>query len=379
MLYLVHIPHFIMLLTFFYKKFTKLSKKFTKFDIKSCFVYHLKRSGSEVNPRRRRASGGFERFMQLVPGWLLNIHVNNMKLSEIYNSKKPVISFEVFPPKILKSEEKDLKFGNLINELRELLKYNPAFISVTYGAGGGTRETTFDLVLKIKEELKIQPMPHFTCVGSTKQDILQYIKKFEDNGIKNILALRGDPPAGQDKFVKTNDGFSFANELAAFIKSQTSLSIGVAGYPECHPDCCSLDIDIQNLKRKIGSGADAVITQLFYDNQSYFKFIEKTTSQGINIPIIPGILPITSYKQLEKIVSLSGCKLPFGFKAKLEDNKEDAEAIKTIGLEFAVNQIRELLSHGAPGIHFYTLNKAFASKMVLDELKIGKENEYTGI
>ena len=297
-----------------------------------------------------------------------------MRLSEIYNNQKPVISFEVFPPKASTQEEKVRKFNNLIEELKSLTKYKPAFVSVTYGAGGGTRVTTFDLVLRIKDELKIQPMPHFTCVGSTKQEILQYIKKFENNDIRNILALRGDPPAGEKDFVKPKDGFGYANELVEFIKSQTGLSIGVAGYPECHPDCSCFDTDIQNLKRKVDNGAEAIITQLFYDNQCYFNFVEKAKSQGINIPIIPGILPITSYKQLEKIVSFSGCKLPAEFEEKLEKHKKNAEVIKEIGLEFAVNQCKELLANDVPGIHFYTLNKAFACQSVLDELEAADEN-----
>lgn len=301
-----------------------------------------------------------------------------MKLKEIYNSTKPVISFEVFPPKIKSPEEKKHKMQALLCELSRLSKYNPAFISVTYGAGGGTRETTFELVLMIKDELNIQPMPHFTCVGSARNEILQYIKKFESHGIYNILALRGDPPRGEKKFVKPKDGFGYANELVEFINAKTGLGIGVAGYPECHPDCCSLEVDIQNLKRKVDSGAEAVITQLFYDNQRYFDFVEKARLAGINIPIIPGILPITSHNQLDKIVTLSGCALPAQFMADLEKNKNNPEAIKTIGLDFSVNQCKELLENGMPGIHFYTLNKAFAVKNILDRLEINK-NEYSGV
>jgi len=271
-----------------------------------------------------------------------------MRLNEIYKNKKPVISFEIFPPKVKDAE------GALFEELKILSQYRPAFISVTYGAGGSTREATFDLVLRIKNELNIQPMPHFTCVGSTRDDILQYIKNFENNGIESILALRGDPPKGQEKFVKPACGFGYANELVEFIKSHTDLSIGVAGYPECHQECSCLDADIDNLKRKVDSGAEAVITQLFYDNDCYFRFVEKVTAKGVNIPIIPGILPITSNSQIERIVSLSGCKLPVGFNAEK-------------GIEFAINQCNELISNGVPGIHFYTLNKSFAVKAVLDE------------
>ena len=302
-----------------------------------------------------------------------------MKLKEIYKSQKTAISFEVFPPKTKSPEEKEYKIRMLLEELKKLSGYNPAFISVTYGAGGSTRETTFELVLKIKKELNIQPMPHFTCVGSTKDYILQYIQEFEKNGIENILALRGDPPKGEKKFVKPDNGFGFANELVKFIKSRTKLGIGVAGYPECHPECCSLDKDIQNLKKKVDAGAETVITQLFYNNECYFNFVEKAILNGINVPIIPGILPITAYNQLERIVALSGCSLPIEFKKKLEGNKDNPEVITAIGIEFAIVQCRELLEKGAMGLHFYTLNKAFAVKKVLDELEISKTNEYTGV
>lgn len=284
-----------------------------------------------------------------------------MRLKDIYNQQKLVISFEIFPPKKKEAE------APLFDELKILSEYNPSFISVTYGAGGSTRNLTFDLVLRIKNELGVQPMPHFTCVGSTRDDILNYIQRFEQNGIRNILALRGDPPKGEEKFVKPECGFGYANELVEFIKSQTDLSIGVAGYPECHQECCSIEVDIDNLKRKVDAGAEAIITQLFYDNECYYDFVEKSYAKGVNIPIIPGILPITSYKQIEKIVAMSDCKLPADFKVKLEQNKENLDAMREIGLEFAVNQCNELIAKGVAGIHFYTLNKSGAVKAVIDE------------
>ena len=293
-----------------------------------------------------------------------------MKLKEIYNSNKPIISFEIFPPKAKSADELNQKINELFEELRVLSEFDPAFISVTYGAGGSTRETTLDIVTKIKNNMNIQPMPHFTCVGSSKDDILEYLKKIESAGIENILALRGDPPKGETKFVKPEDGFGYANELVKFIKSNTDLGIAVAAYPECHPECCSLDKDIENLKRKIDCGADVAITQLFYDNSCYFEFLEKAQKQGINIQIIPGILPITSYSQIERISTLSGCKLPTELSRKLAEKKDDNEAIKQIGIEFAVKQANELLKNGVSGIHFYPLNKAFAVKAVLENLKI---------
>ena len=273
-----------------------------------------------------------------------------MRLRQIYNSNKPAISFEIFPPKTNEGED------DLFNELNIISGYNPSFISVTYGAGGSTREKTFDLVIRIKNELNIHPMPHFTCVGCKKDDILEYIKTYENTGIKNILALRGDPPKGEQRFLKPEDGFEYANKLVKFIRAHTDMSIGVAGYPECHQECCSLDKDIENLNKKVQAGAEAVITQLFYDNECYFSFVEKANSKGINVPIIPGILPITAYAQIEKIVSLSGCSIPKDFETKLINNKDNPEAIKEIGLEFAINQCSELINSGVAGIHFYTLN-----------------------
>lgn len=293
-----------------------------------------------------------------------------MKLKEIYNSNKTVISFEIFPPKAQSAEELNQKINELFGELRILSQFNPAFISVTYGAGGSTRETTLDIVIKIKNELSIQPMPHFTCVGSSRDSIFDYIKKIESAGIENILALRGDPPKGETKFIKPKDGFGYANELVEFIKSSTDLGIAVAAYPECHPECCSLDKDIENLKRKVDSGADIAITQLFYDNNCYLDFLEKAQNNGITIPIIPGILPITSFSQIERISTLSGCKLPEELSKKLAENKENNEAIKDIGIDFAINQCNELLENKVPGIHFYPLNKAFAVKKVLESIKI---------
>jgi len=293
-----------------------------------------------------------------------------MNLKEIYNTDKIVISFEIFPPKGKTPEEIAQKNDELFEELKILSKFNPAFISVTYGAGGSTQETTLDLVNRIKKNLNIQPMPHFTCVGSSREYILDYLKKIENSGIKNILALRGDPPKGETSFVKPKDGFGYANELVKYIKSNTNLSISVAAYPEKHPECSTIQEDIENLKKKIECGADVAITQLFYDNKCFFNFLEKAQKNGIKVPIIPGILPITSYSQIERIVSLSGCKLPKELEENISKNKENKEAIKQIGIEFAIKQCEELLENGVKGIHFYPLNKSHAVKTVLENIKI---------
>jgi methylenetetrahydrofolate reductase (NADPH) len=292
-----------------------------------------------------------------------------MKLKEIYKADQPVISFEIFPPKA-DSQNYDDKINNLFGELKILSKYNPAFISVTYGAGGSTRDKTLEIVIKIKNELNLMPTPHFTCVGASKLEILDYIKQIENAQIENILALRGDPPKGQDYFVKPKDGFGYANELVEFIKANTNLGIAVAGYPEVHPEAESAKADLMNLKRKIDQGADVVITQVFFDNGYYFDFVEKADKAGIKVPIVPGILPITNIAQVERMVAMSGTKIPEDLTNSLKKFENYPDAIKKLGIEFAIKQCKELLANDIPGIHFYPLNKAFATDSVLKELDL---------
>lgn len=287
-----------------------------------------------------------------------------MKLRDIYNSDSVCVSYEVFPPKLDFEEKKEA----LLRELEILKDFNPAYVSVTYGAGGSTQDKTFEIIMDIKNRLSLNPMPHFTCVNATKENVLEYLRKLDAEGIKNILALRGDPPNGEKRFIPEEGGFAYANELVEFIKEKMSFSIGVAGYPEVHPEAKSKDDDIMNLKRKIDAGGDAIITQVFYDNQKYFDFVKKVKEVGVDTPIIPGILPITSYSQIERMVSLCGATVPFDLKQELEKNKDNPENIKKIGLEFAVEQCRELLKSGVKGLHFYTLNKAAATKKVLESI-----------
>ncbi|EKE02686.1 MAG: Methylenetetrahydrofolate reductase [uncultured bacterium] len=290
-----------------------------------------------------------------------------MKLKEIYNSKKPVISYEIFPPKG-EFPEIEPKIDALFQELKVLSKYNPSFISVTYGAGGSTREKTLELVLKVKNELNIQPLPHFTCVGTEIDQTLEYIKQVQNAGIENILALRGDPPKGETKFVKPKNGFGYANELVEFIKSHTDLGIAVAGYPEGHQECVSFEQDIVNLKKKVDAGSDVIITQLFYDNNYFLNYLDKTQKAGINIPIVPGVMIITNVAQIERMISMCGCTIPDKLMAKLKEYQDDNKAVREIGIEYAINQCKELLENGVPGLHFCTLNKSFATDSVLKEL-----------
>jgi len=287
-----------------------------------------------------------------------------MTLKEHYtNSKKPVISFEIFPPK---DDETKEKFQKLLGHLKTLKKYNPAFVSLTYGAGGSTQTNSFDMIKKIQSEVGLNVMPHFTCVCVRKNHILEYLSQIESLGIKNILALRGDVPC--DCSVKNFD-FHYANELVEFIKTHSNLSIGVAGYPEGHLECDNFMLDMKNLKRKVEAGADAVFTQMFFDNEKFYSFCQSARDLGIEVPIIPGILPIRSYGQLEKMLSMARVSLPEKLRIKLEKFKDNPDDIKKLGVEFATQQCQELLKFGICGLHFYTLNSSKAPSEILDNLR----------
>lgn len=287
-----------------------------------------------------------------------------MKLKEIYsNPNKPVISYEVFPPK----EDTDgEKIEALFVELNKLKNYNPSLISVTYGAGGSNQNESVEIIKRIKNNLHITPMPHFTCVSTGEKDIKKYLATLDNLGIENILALRGDIPA---------DGnicrdFRYASELVAYIKKVSSLSIAVAGYPEGHKDAISLKDDVEFLKQKVELGADVIYTQLFFDNSFFFSFVEKCALTGISVPVIPGILPVTGYKQLEKMAQMCKVKIPAKMAETLQKHSEDKDYIKQYGIEYASKQCEELLSNGVKGLHFYTLNKAYSVSGILSNLNI---------
>jgi methylenetetrahydrofolate reductase (NADPH) len=277
-----------------------------------------------------------------------------MELSEIYQNNKPQISCEIFPPK-------DGNLSKLFDELRILKKYNPALISLTYGANGGTRDFSFD-ILQMILDLELNPMPHFTCICTTKELIEHYIVQIENMGIENILALRGD--RGKDGTYCSLD-FQYANELVDYIHQKTTLSIGVGGYPEGHPEAISLEKDIENLKKKIDAGASAIFTQLFFENDKFYNYVEKVRNAKINIPIIAGIMPVRSLNQTQKMIEMTHVKLPESLKNKLEKYPNDA---KKIGIEFAVSQCQDLINNKVNGLHFYTLNKSDMVSEILDEI-----------
>lgn len=277
-----------------------------------------------------------------------------MKLREIYNTDKTVISFEVFPPK--ENSEK------LLEEIKVLKHHNPAFISLTYGAGGNENKS-FELLKQIKDT-GINVMPHFTCISTTKENIEKNINKLIDLKIENILALRGDIP--ENKELQKHD-FNYASDLVELIKHKTNLSIGVAGYPEGHIESPDLDTDINYLKAKVDKGADAIFTQLFFDNNNFYKFIDKTEKAGINIPIIPGIMPIISKKQVEKMVKLANITVPPNVQENISKLK-DKDLIE-FGIEYATSQCEELIKNGIKGLHFYTLNKSYSTNEILNNIK----------
>ena len=293
-----------------------------------------------------------------------------MNLKELYfkNSKKknPVISFEIFPPK---NDEDGEKFKKLLEHLTILKKYNPAFISITYGAGGTTQTNSLGMIKQIENDLGFSVMPHFTCVCASKAKIKDYLVEIESMGIRSILALRGDIPEG----VQAMDfDFHYANELVEFIKAETNLSIGVAGYPEGHIDCEDIFVDLDNLKRKVDAGSDAIFTQMVFDNDKFFRFVDRARAAGIVVPIIPGILPVTSYSQMERMLSMAKVVVPSQFMNKLEKYKDNTDDTKKIGIEFASVQCQQLIESEVSGLHFYTLNKSSAVSGVLDNLSIAQ-------
>jgi methylenetetrahydrofolate reductase (NADPH) len=282
-----------------------------------------------------------------------------MKIKEIFARKKRVLSFELFPPK------RDGNLEGLFQTVQQLKQMSPDYISITYGAGGSTRDMTYDIAIRLKE-FGILPLVHFTCVGHSQFEIKELLNKLKTAGIENLLALRGDPPKGETTFVPPTDGFRYADQLVQFIRSEGyGFCLGVAGYPEGHTEALSKEEDLQNLKRKVQSGGDFVVTQLFFNNEDYFQFVQKVRAMGISAPIQPGIWILTDYVQIEKICHLSGAKYPAALKEKIEPIKDDKEKVAQAGIEYAVDQCADLLLKGAPGIHFYVMNKSqFVQKVV---------------
>jgi methylenetetrahydrofolate reductase (NADPH) len=283
---------------------------------------------------------------------------------------RPVVSFEFFPTRTDEGERTLLE--KTIPALRQL---RPDFCSVTYGAGGGTREKTLAIVDRIQREQQITAMAHLTCVNATIDDTRAVLEQTRALGIKNILALRGDPPDGAAGFEKTEGGFEYSYQLVRHIRESGEFSIGVAGFPEGHIACREGKlVDWQRLKAKIDHGADFVITQLFFDNRHYFEFRDFLAAQGVTVPIVPGILPILTTSQIKRFVGLCGAELPTELLSELERRGDDDEAVTQFGIEYATRQCEELLREGAPGLHFYTLNKARSTTAVIGNLALARRS-----
>lgn len=279
-----------------------------------------------------------------------------MKLSDILAKPGPHISCEFFPPKSDKGEE------NLWNCLQELKAIDPAYVSVTYGAGGSTQERTKRIVERIKRETNLEPVAHLTCVGSTKEELGALLDEYNAAGIENILALRGDAPEGMDHFEAVAGGFSYATDLTAFVHGRGDFSIAVASYPEGHPESPNGMVDdIHYLKVKQDNGADAVVTQYFFDNADFYRFRDLAYKAGVTIPLIPGIMPIGNFDQIKRFSSMCGASIPANVEKVMAPLRDDLDAMKQAGIDLASEQCRDLLAHGASGLHFYTLNKSEAT------------------
>jgi methylenetetrahydrofolate reductase (NADPH) len=288
-----------------------------------------------------------------------------MRIDEHLADGGPCFSFEFFPPKTDQGER------NLGRALAELSRLGPAFVSVTYGAGGSTdqKAKTVDIVSHIKADYGLEAMAHFTCVGATTEDLRAALDHMRKSGIQNVLALRGDPPAGQAEWTATEGGLSYSRELIEMIRSEYDFAIGAACFPETHPHASSAESDLRYLKEKVDAGARFLITQLFFDNAVYYEFVARARDIGIDVPIIPGIMPVTDLGQLKRFTSLCGATIPDALLSELELRSDTSEAVAELGVAYATLQCADLLANGAPGIHFYTLNKSHSTRAILGALQ----------
>ena len=277
-------------------------------------------------------------------------------ISDFFAQQRPLRSLEFFPPK------DDTGVEALRATATALQRIKPDFVSVTYGAGGSTRERTAQVSEILRTDCGFTVMPHLTCVGHTRAELSAVAERIHAGGFRNIMTLRGDPPKGETTFTPYKDGLRYASDLVALLKKDhTDFCLGVGGYPERHPEAPSLEIDLVNLKRKIDAGADFITTQLFFDNAVFFRFVDRCRAAGINVPIVPGIMPVLSLKQIQRFTTMCGASLPQKLITRLEAGADNTDVVETIGIDWALGQIRELIAHGAPGYHLYILNRAKAA------------------
>jgi methylenetetrahydrofolate reductase (NADPH) len=289
--------------------------------------------------------------------------VSPVSLRDSYEIGRFGLSFELFPPKNPESE------AAMWRTVAELMAYEPAMVTCTYGAGGSTRGTTLDVLRGLRERHDVAVASHLTCVGSTVDELRSYLREAIDLGVSAIVALRGDPPKGETEFKQAAGGLRYASELVALIRAEfPELGILVAGYPETHQEAVSPESDLQNLVRKVEAGGDVVVTQLFYDNADFFRFRDRCVALGITAPIVPGVMPVTNYAQIRRIASLCKARLPEAFTRAFEAAGTDEAAQFEAGVDYAARQVEELVAGGVPGMHFYVLNKSPATVRVLEHV-----------
>jgi methylenetetrahydrofolate reductase (NADPH) len=288
-----------------------------------------------------------------------------VSIKDAYENGRFGLSFELFPPKTPESE------AMMWRTVEDLMAFEPALITCTYGAGGSTRGTTLDVIEGVRSRHAVPVASHLTCVGSSVDELRGYLREAGDRGVSAIVALRGDPPKGETAFTPVAGGLRYASELVALIRSEfPEFGILVAGYPETHQEALSAEADLENLKRKCDAGGDVVVTQLFYDNADFFRFRDRCEAIGIAQPIVPGVMPVTNYAQVRRIASLCKARLPDDFTRAFEAAGADEAAQFEVGVEFAARQVQGLLDGGVPGIHFYVLNKSPATTRVLRQVTV---------
>lgn len=289
-----------------------------------------------------------------------------MRISQQFRVGSPTLSFEFFPPK------DDVGFWDLYRTIEALKPLAPTYVSVTYGAGGSTRRNTIDLVKRIKKDIGIESMAHLTCVDADRDELAKIVDNLKGDGIENVLALRGDAPAGASAFVPCEGGFRYASEFVAFIREQhRDICIGGACYPEGHPEATSRDADLDHLKEKVDCGTDFLISQLFFDNNDFLKFRDRAEAAGITVPMVAGIMPIQSVKQIKRFTTMCGASIPPALLRRIEAVEDDAEAVRHVGMYHTTQQCLDLLEHGVAGIHFYTLNRSTATRAIYQLIKAG--------
>jgi len=285
-----------------------------------------------------------------------------MRISEKLATQRPFFSFEFFPPK----DEAGSK--QLFATIEDLVPLRPAFVSITYGAGGSSRARTVSLAKQIQSEIGLTVVAHVTCVGSTRAELRELFDDLSRAGIKNVLALRGDPPKGETAFVPAAGGFAYASELIAMLKRNYDFCVGAACYPETHVEATSPEADLDNLKRKVDAGAEFLVSQLFLDNDAYFEFAARARRAGVEVPIVPGLMPVTNFEQTRRFTAMCGATIPPKLSVEMDARKGDARAVEDLGVSYASMQAIELLQNGAPGIHFYTLNRSPATRAVVSAI-----------